>query len=501
MKDYEALEARFGRTARISEAMDMLEWDRFAMMPVGGSVARAEQVATLEVLVHEMLTDPSVEALLESAESRTEHLDAWQRANLVEMRRDWVHANAVPSDLVERLSKAGAACEMRWRSARADNDFASLAPALTDVVALVRQKAAAKSAAMDCSPYDALLDQFEPDGRSATIDALFDDLGAFLPDFTQRVLDAQSKRPAPVPLKGPFPVAKQRALGVRLMERVGFDFHHGRLDVSHHPFCVGSGDDIRITTRYNEQDFVESLMGVLHETGHALYERGLPSRWHYQPVGRARSTAIHESQSLLIEMQACRSAQFLRFAAPIIRQTFGGEGAKWESENLHLMYTRVSPSLIRVDADEVTYPAHVILRYRLEKAMVAGDLEVVDLPGAWREGMKSLLGIAPHDDRDGCMQDIHWMNGTIGYFPTYTLGAMMAAQIFTAAKAADPAILPAIEQGDFQPLFAWLGAHIHQRGSSLSTDELLIASTGTPLNAQVYQAHLKRRYLPDETSK
>jgi carboxypeptidase Taq len=411
------------------------------------------------------------------------------------MRRLWRHATAVSEDQVEALSRAVSACEATWRDARADSDFAAVAGKLEAVLALVRETAAAKAEALGLSPYDALLDEYEPDGRAQEIDRVFADLEAFLPDFLAAVLDRQRRLPPPSMPAGPFPIERQRALGVRLMTRLGFDFEHGRLDVSLHPFCGGTPDDVRITTRYDEADFTSALMGVLHETGHALYERGLPERWRRQPAGQARGMSLHESQSLLVEMQVCRSRPFLGFAAPLLREAFEAEGPAWEADNLYRLYTRVEPGFIRVDADEVTYPAHVILRYRLERAMVAGDLAVADLPGAWNEGHGKLLGLVPPDDRRGCLQDIHWYDGAWGYFPTYTLGAMTAAQLFAAALAADPGIEPGIARGDFVALFAWLRRNVHGKGSLLSTPALLEEATGRRLDADVFKAHLRRRYL------
>ncbi len=343
--------------------------------------------------------------------------------------------------------------------------------------------------------YDALLDQYEPGGRCERIDGLFEDLAGFLPELTQKVIEHQAaKGPAAAPT-GPFPQEKQRALGLRMMGVLGFDFDHGRLDVSHHPFCGGTPDDVRITTRYREDDWTQSLMGVLHETGHALYEMGLPAEWRAQPVGNARGMSVHESQSLLMEMQACRSKEFIGFMAPHAAEIFGGGGEGWAPENLYRLYTKVERGLIRVDADELTYPAHVILRYRLERAMIGGQLEIKDLPGAWNEGMQSLVGAVPPDFATGCLQDIHWVEGLFGYFPTYTLGAMTAAQLFDAACRADAQVLPSIGRGDFAPLLAWLRENVHSQGSLHDTDELLTRATGKPLDAKVFEAHLERRYL------
>ncbi len=496
---YRDLERRFARIAAIGDALGILGWDTQTMMPTGANDGRAEQTATLSVLAHELMTDPRVGEWLEQAEAEAEAepgLDAWQAANLREMRRSHRHATAVPADLVEATSKAVSVCDMAWRTARAESDYAQLLPSLKEVLRCVRESAAAKAAAMGLEPYDTLLDEHDPGARAARIDPLFDDLAAFLPDLTERVLERQARDPAPDRPEGPFPEAAQKALGERLMALAGFDFGRGRLDVSLHPFCGGATDDVRITTRYDEADFTRALMGVLHETGHALYEQGRPRRWLHQPVGLARGMAVHESQSLIVEMQACRSPEFLSFLAPLAREAFGGSGPAWEADNLRRLYARVERGFIRVDADEVTYPAHVILRYRLEKAMVAGDLALEDLPGAWNEGMARLVGVVPPDDRRGCLQDIHWPSGGWGYFPSYTLGAMTAAQLFDAAGRADPDLRPALARGDLGPLVGWLRANVHGTGClHASADDLLEAATGRPLDAALFRRHLETRYL------
>jgi len=490
---YAKLEARFCRIAVFGQTEEMLHWDMSTMMPSGGAGARAEQLAVLKTARHALLTDLETADLLEAAAAA--NLDDWQRANLVEMGRQWRHATALDDDLVEATSRAESACEMAWRGARPADNFAAVLPDLKALLGLVRETATAKGEVLGLDPYDALLDAYEPGGRQADIDPLFDDLETFLPDFLGRVLENQARRPAAVLPPGPFPIARQRALARELMAALGFDFDHGRLDESRHPFCGGVPEDVRITTRYDKNDFTSSLMAVLHETGHALYEQGLPPTWRHQPVGLARSMSVHESQSLLIEMQVCRSRPFLAFAAPLIGQVFGGAGEAWDEGNLYRLLTRVEPGLIRVDADEVTYPAHVIVRYGIEKAMISGAMDAADLPAAWNEGMYRLLGMTPSGDGDGCLQDIHWYDGAWGYFPTYTLGAIAAAQIFAAAKGADGAITAGIAEGNFKPLRAWLGDAIHGKGSLLSVPDLLTQATGRPLDVNVFKAHLEDRYL------
>lgn len=492
---YAELERRFGRLSAVNRAGAILNWDRSTMMPEGASEDRADQLATLNVISHEIMVAPDMSELLARAEEGRARLDAWRAANLREMRHAWTHENALPADLVEARTRATSACEMAWREAKKNSDFKSLLPTLGEVVTLTKRAGEAKAAALGLSLYDALLDEYEPGGRSARIDALFAELKAFLPATLQRVVDRQKAVGAPLPLDGPFPVEAQRKLGEALIRIIGFDFTHGRLDVSAHPFTGGTADDVRITTRYDERDFARALMGVLHECGHALYEAGLPRDWRRQPVGNARGMVLHESQSLLMEMQACRGHAFISFAAPMMRTAFGKNGPAWETANIHKIYTRVAPGFIRVDADEVTYPLHIMLRYRLERAVLGGDLALADLPGAWNDGMKELLGVVPSDDSVGCLQDIHWPDGAWGYFPTYTLGALAAAQLFAAARRTLPDLDGAIGQGNFAPLLGWLRTNVHGKGSIAGTDTLLIEATGAQLGTASFKAHLESRYL------
>jgi carboxypeptidase Taq len=287
----------------------------------------------------------------------------------------------------------------------------------------------------------------------------------------------------------------QETLCHRIAERLGLDFAHARLDRSAHPFSGGTPTDVRITSRYDEADFTQAVLAVVHETGHALYERGLPDTWVRQPVGEAAGMAAHESQSLIVEMQACRSDAFLAWLGPELHAAFGGDAAPYRSANLARLWRRVERSLIRVDADEMTYPAHVILRFQLEQALVAGSLTVADLPGAWNDGLHSLLGIKVPDDRRGCLQDIHWYDGAFGYFPSYTLGAMAAAQLMAAARRSVPALDAALERGDLTPLLGWLRINVHGKASLFEFNELLSQATGKPLDPSDFEAHLTARYL------
>ncbi len=492
MDAYQTLEKRFARLADVEGALGILNWDNDTTMPAGAAEQRAGQVATLSVIAHEMLTAPDMPELMAVP---ADGLGAWQRANLAEMRRQHAHASAVPAPLVEASSRAASLCERAWRQARAESDFKQLLPLLSEVLERQREVAAVKGEALGMDPYDALLDQFDPGNRQALIDPVFEALEAGLPELLAGALEHQNRQPPPLPLQGPFAIEAQNRVARRLMQAVGFDSERGRLDTSTHPFCGGANEDVRITTRYNTDDFTIALMGVLHETGHALYEQGRPRAWLSQPAGRARGMTLHESQSLLIEMQVCRSQPFMSYLAPLLREAFNTDGPAWEAGNLYRSLTRVEPGCIRVDADEVTYPAHVLVRTRLEKQLISGSLQLRDLPEAFNAGLRALLGVAVPDDRRGVLQDIHWPAGLWGYFPTYTLGAITAAQLFDAACRDDTALPDCLSEGDFSPLLRWLRPRVHERGSSASTAAIVQDATGAPLSAEFYQRHLRRRYL------
>lgn len=489
---YTELERRFERHYLFRSSADLLDWDAATTMPDGAVDLRGAQLATLRGAAQDALSAPDMEDLLGRADAEPPD-SAWERANLRAMRHAWTHAASVPTALCEAKTRAQTACEMRWRTARKENDFAGLLPSFEELLRIVREVAIAKAERLGTSPYDALFDEFEPGGRSERADALFALLGKELPPLVERALDAQARRPAVTAAKGPFPTAKQEILARKLAERLGFDFARGRMDTSTHPFCGGAAEDVRITTRYDEDDFLSGAFSVLHETGHALYELGLPRQWVRQPVGQAVGMAVHESQSLLVEMQACRSRAFYTFFAPFASSVLG---VPLDPAALHAQTTLVERSLIRVDADEMTYPLHVVLRYRLERALVEGSLVLRDLPGAWRDGTKELLGITPPDDRVGCLQDIHWPSGAFGYFPTYTMGAASAAQLFAKAKIDVPDLESALERGDFGPLREWLRPNVHEQGSfHFGTDALLTHATGRALDPEALLAHLRARYL------
>ena len=489
---YQELSKTFQRLARFGHLGAIAGVDMQTTMPPGGSQARGEAMAELNVFMHELLTDKRLGGLFDAAQQ--ESLNDVEQANLSEMQRAWQQATILPASLVEAKSLAGSRCEHAWRQQRPANDWQGFSANLKEVVELSREEAQLRAEALGVSRYDALLDVFEPGMTSAQLDNTFGELKSWLPALLQKAVEKQQKTAIVAPV-GPFAVEAQKQLGLSVMKTLGFDFNHGRLDVSAHPFCGGVPEDVRITTRYNESDFLSAMMGVIHETGHARYEQNLPKQWRGQPVAHARSTAMHESQSLFMEMQLGRSKAFLQHIHPQVVALMGDQPAL-ALDNFVRQTQRVKPGFIRVDADELSYPAHVILRYEIERALIEGEIEVDDIPALWDEKMQQSLGIDTRGNyRDGCMQDIHWTDGAFGYFPTYTLGAMYAAQLFQAVKRAIPQVEDLIRNGELQPVFDWLQQNIWQHGSRFPTQQLLVNATGETLNPHYFRQHLEQRYL------
>jgi carboxypeptidase Taq len=489
MTAYQRLTQKFARIATLNEAASMLGWDAAAMMPGGGAEARGEQMAMLAGLSHELLTAPAIGEDLAAADAPNE---AWAAKNLELMKERYQRATAIPQDLVEASSLACSRCETIWRQARPASDFKVVQPALEEVFRLTSEAAGILSETLGLSPYDALMTQYQRGVTAADVTPIFTCYEAFLQTALPQAEALQASRAHETLPDGPYSQALQEQLCRQLSAAAGLDYASARLDRSAHPFCGGTPTDIRITTRYDESDPLSAITGVLHETGHAMYEQHLPKDHTRQPVGEAAGMATHESQSLIIEMQAVRSDAYLNYLAPILAREFNKPITHGALVN---RLRHVERSFIRVEADEMTYPAHVILRFRLEQALLAGDLAVADLPGAWNDGLHALLGITPPDDRQGCLQDIHWYDGAIGYFPSYTLGAMAAAQLMAAARRALPTIDTSLGRGDFSPLVAWLAQNIHANGALLGFNELLTAATGEPLNPAHFEAHLTQRYL------
>jgi carboxypeptidase Taq len=489
---YDTLTATWRRLHHFGHLQAIASWDRSALMPAGGNTARADAMAEMDGLLHSIRTDPQLAANLEL--SKDESLDDFQRANLREIGRDWRNANALPAALVQAQSLANARCEHAWRTQRPANDWAGFLVNFREVLRLAREQSARLADHTGLSPHDALMDVYEPGMTGTMVDKLFGDLQQWLPDLVRRVREKQARETVREPV-GPFPKTAQYAMGLEAMKLLDFNFGAGRLDESAHPFCGGVPEDTRLTTRYREDNFVGSLWGTMHETGHGRYEQNLPREWLGQPVAWARSAGIHESQSLSFEMQIGLSRPFVGLLAPRLAAHFGDQPA-FAPENLHRWLTRVQPGFIRVDADELTYPLHVILRYRIERDLIEGRVEAEDIPALWDAAMAKLLDIDTRGNyTNGCMQDVHWGSGLFGYFPSYTLGAMYAAQWFAAIRRSVPDLDVRMARGDLAPVFDWLRENIWQQGSRWSTAELVTRATGSALDPAHYRRHLESRYL------
>ncbi|WP_288842274.1 carboxypeptidase M32 [uncultured Deefgea sp.] len=489
---YQQLVTIFTRLYRYEHLAAMVGWDQAVMMPPEGNEARGAAMAELDVLMHRTLTDTTLAELLAAA-SREPLSDA-EQVSLREMQRQWQLANLLPASLIEAKTLAGSKCSHAWRTQRANNDWDGFLANFRSVVSLAREEGILLSHQTGLSPYESLLNKYEPGMTCAELDRIFADVKSWLPALIQQAMAKQATETR-ITATGPFAIEAQRALGVEVMALLGFNFAAGRLDVSHHPFCGGVAEDVRITTRYTEADFSQSLMGIVHETGHARYEQNLPHATRHLPVGRARSMGIHESQSLAFEMQLGRNPAFLALITPLIEQHLGPQAA-FTPANLAQIYTQVQPDFIRVDADELTYPAHVILRYEIERALINGEIEPDDVPALWDQKMQAYLGVDTTGNfKNGCMQDIHWTDGSFGYFPSYTLGAMYAAQYFATLRRLYPDLDQRIGEGDLAPIFTWLNTHIWQQASQLETDQLIRSATGEPLNPVYFRQHLEQRYL------
>lgn len=493
LESYHQLEKGFREISLLQEIINLLDWDMNTVMPLNASGGRGEQLAFLKVKYHQQLTVPEMEGLLEKAAAAKEKLTNWQQANILEMQRHWIHAAAVPEDLVNKLALSSNRCEKKWRLAKQQGDFSIVQEELTTLVALTREKAMIKAEKLDCEPYDALLNQYEPGLTMKQLNPIFQDLQSFLPNFVKQVTAKQKNNKLPENPK--MAVGNQIQIIRQIIQAMSFDFKSGRLDSTLHSFSSGSMDDLRVAVHFEETDFLSGLMGAIHEIGHAFYEHGLPEAWRYQPVGWARGMALHESQSLIWEKQVGQTQEFWDFLAAFLQPKLLPPYDKWRFDHLYQMSNYVRPSFIRIEADEVTYPLHIILRYNMEQGLISGQLKVADIPDIWNEQMHNLLGVVPTSDREGCLQDIHWYEGSFGYFPTYSLGALMAAQLFEAALKQIPSLKEKIAKGQFGDFRNWLRTQVHQKASAYSTNQILEQATGTGLTTKSFKKHLQQRYL------
>lgn len=493
---YTDLIRRAREASVLASCGSVLSWDEATYMPRGGSAFRGEQVGLLARIGHDMTTDPAVGELLAKAESsdlvRDPESDA--AVNVHEVRRIYDRSVKVPAALVEQLARVTSQAQQVWRDARKASNFALFQPVLDQIVKLLREKADAIG--YKTSRYDALLDEYEPGATAAEITKLFASLRGELVPLIAAIANS-GKAPKRDILQREYAVDRQRLFGESAAAALGFDFESGRLDVSTHPFCSGIGPgDCRITTRFNERHFNESFFGVLHECGHALYEQGLPREFASTPRGSFCSLGIHESQSRLWENQVGRGRPFWEHFFPRARQAFPSALRDVSLDDWLFAVNDVQPSFIRVEADEATYNLHIVLRFELEQALLSGDLATADVPSAWNEKFEKLFGLKVGSDAQGCLQDIHWSFGGLGYFPTYTLGNLYAAQLMEAARRDLPGVEDDFRRGEFCRLKGWLNERVHRPGMKWHAGELCRRITGSALDHKHLVRYMREKYAP-----
>jgi carboxypeptidase Taq len=486
---------RLYREARLLESIsNLIGWDERTYMPTKGSAHRAEQMALIARMVHEQLTAPLVGESLAAVE-RTSVVaapESVEAVNVREIRRVHDRAVKIPAALVEELARVVTRAQNVWQEARHKNDFPAFAPWLEKIVRLKREEA--QAVGYDGSPYDALLDEYEPGATAREITTVFAELRRELTPLVGAIA-ASSKAPRADILTRDFPVERQQMFGQAAAAAIGFDFAAGRLDTTVHPFCSGIGPgDCRLTTRYHPREFNQGFFGILHEAGHGIYDQGLEPEHFGTPMGSAVSLGIHESQSRLWENQVGRGGPFWEHFLPRLRQTFPGQLDDVTHDDFMFAINRVARSFIRVEADEITYNLHIILRFELEQALVSGDLKPADVPGAWTEKFRQSFGVTPPDDAHGCLQDIHWSMGGIGYFPTYTLGNLYAAQFMEQARRDLSGLDDDFRRGQFGRLKDWLNTKIHRPGMRWRPRVLCEMVTGKPLSSRPLMTYLRHKF-------
>ncbi len=482
------------RAHTVATVGDLLGWDEQVNLPPGAAEQRAAQHAMIAEVQHALASDARIAARLAELEAKRDELSADPRAIVANARRDFDRATKLPADFVREKAAQGSRGYHAWAKAKAADDFASYAPVLEKNLELAKREAAYLG--QGAAPYDYAIDKHDPGMTAARIDALFSELKRDLVPLVRAITAApraEQARAVAARLKG-FPIDGQRAFLREVTERLGFDYARGRIDVSLHPFCSGTGSDVRMTTRFNADQPLDALFSSIHETGHGLYEQGLPAEHLGTALGIAAGMAVHESQSRLWENQVARSRGFWRHFEPRWRELFGAQAGVLNSDELYLAVNAVEPTLIRVDADEVTYNLHIVLRFELEKKLFAGELAVRDLPAAWRAASRELLGLEPPNDRVGVLQDVHWSDGAFGYFPSYCLGNMIAAQLWYRALALRPKLEEEFARGDFAWLLAWLRENIHAQGRRWGALELVQRVTGEELSPKWLVRYLRERY-------
>jgi carboxypeptidase Taq len=485
---YEELTERYERISNIGNAAGVLSWDQEVMMPEGGTPARSAQLSALSATSHELLTDEAMGDALDAAESAD--LDEREAAAVREIRRQYERATRVPTELVEEISKTTSEALPVWKEAKAEDDFSEFAPVLEDLIDLKRDYA--NYIDPDRPAYEVLFEDYEPYLGLDTAERILDRLREELVPLIDSVgaSDVELARP----FEGEFDADAQESLTRDALDTLGYDWDRGRLDTAPHPFSMGTTFDARVTTRYDEEDMLGALTSTIHEFGHATYTQGLPDDAYGTPLGENRDLSVHESQSRLWENHVGRSEPFWSLFLPKVQERFSGLDDVTAREAYEAANRVYDDNLIRVEADELTYHMHIVLRYEIERELIEGDLDVAEVPRVWNDKMEEYLGIRPETDAEGCLQDIHWSHGSFGYFPTYSLGSVLAAQLYASAEDDIDDLDSRIEAGEFDPLHEWLTANVHRHGKRYTTPDLIEEATGEAFTADYFLDHVTEKY-------
>ena len=489
-KAYQDLKRIFERKSILSDIDNILQWDLSTIMPEKSRESRTKQLSLLSELKCEIFTDTKIIKLFKDVDKN--NLSVFDYSNFREMQKVFTYFSAVPQKLIKKKTELVAKCEGKWRKAKTLKNFCLVKKELSELIKVVKEESKFLSETYQCSKYDALLKCYEYSYNTSKIDALFKNLKNFINQKYDTIVKNQIK----IKYEN-INISEKEQLNLSkfFMKKFGFDFKRGRLDESAHPFCGGSTGDVRITTRINAENNFSAFEAVMHETGHALYEQNLPKNWSHQPAGKSGGMALHESQSLFIEMQVMKSKEFINYLTNILNQKFFKKKSKANFNDLYNTFNKVEKSFIRVEADELTYPLHIILRFNIEKQMIENDLEITEIPDIWNSEFKKIFGMEVDNDSNGCLQDIHWYAGLVGYFPTYTLGAIISAQFAHQFKKDINNVDEFIKAGDLKIINRWLKKNIHQKASFYSTDEILRKVTGRSLSLSYFTNYLQKKYI------
>ncbi len=493
---YQKLIAEIKQISLLGSCAGVLGWDKQTYMPKGGAAHRAEQLALLTGMIHERATAPQIGDWLSEIENSDLISDPHSEAavNVRELRRDYDRAIKLPRSLVEELARVATIAQQAWREAREKSDYALFQPHLKKILDLKHQEVNALNTGE--TPYDTLLDDYEPGETSENLTRVFSGLRDELVELVGAIAES-GKKPDENILTRTYPIDQQEEFGKIAAAQIGFNFDHGRLDITTHPFCSGIGPgDTRLTTRYNTNFFSESFFSIMHEAGHGIYDQGLNDEHYGTPMGDSISLGIHESQSRMWENFVGRSEAFWTHFYPKAQTAFPDALRDVPERDFYAAVNAVAPSYIRVEADEATYNLHIMLRFEIEQALIDGGLKAEDVPGVWNETFEKYLGLTPPDDARGCLQDIHWSGGGIGYFPTYSLGNLYAAQFFEQARQEVGDLNAQFAEGVFEPLKNWLTEKIYSQGQRYRANELIEVVTGKPLSHEPLMRHLRAKYEP-----